>query len=182
MALFAWKEDTTIETRTGFLISQIKQVQGRVFQRLLASCGVEEFNGPQGHILYVLWQGDGVPIATLVQKTGLAKNTLTAMLARMDEAGLITRRPSETDRRQVLISLTDKARGLEERYEQVSQQMNRLFYRGMGQEDARVLDGLLARILANLEDCEKELKLTGKHQHKDDKGDKLHGKSKGKSG
>ena len=51
-----------METRTGFLISQIKQVQARVFQRLLLDIGVEEFNGPQGHILYVLWQKDEVPI------------------------------------------------------------------------------------------------------------------------
>jgi len=29
-------------------------VQGRVFERLLQACGVEEFNGPQGRILYVL--------------------------------------------------------------------------------------------------------------------------------
>ena len=78
-----------MESRTGFLISQIKQVQARIFQRLLQECGVEEFNGPQGHILYVLWQKDEVPIVELSQKTGLAKNTLTAMLGRMEEQGLI---------------------------------------------------------------------------------------------
>ena len=89
-----------METRTGFLITQIKQVQGRVFQRLLEDCGVEEFNGPQGRILYVLWQEDNVPIAALVRKTGLAKNTLTVMLARMEAAGLVTRRESPQDRRQ----------------------------------------------------------------------------------
>ena len=43
-----------METRTGFLITQIKQVQGRVFQRLLDACGVDAFNGAQGRILYVL--------------------------------------------------------------------------------------------------------------------------------
>ena len=69
-----------MESRTGFLISQIKQVQARIFQRLLQESGVEEFNGPQGRILYVLWQKDEVPIVELSQKTGLAKNTLTAML------------------------------------------------------------------------------------------------------
>lgn len=147
-----------METRTGFLITQIKQVQGRVFQRLLADCGVEEFNGPQGRILYVLWQEDGVPIAALVQKTGLAKNTLTAMLARMESTGLIARATSPADRRQVLVTLTDKARGLEGKYEEVSQEMNRLFYRGLSQEDANVLDGLLDRVLANLEDCEQKLR------------------------
>lgn len=134
-------------------------MQGRIFQRLLTECGVEEFNGPQGHLLYLLWQEDGVPIAQLVKRSGLAKNTLTAMLGRMEEAGLVTRTQSEEDRRQVIIRLTGRARGLEEKYNQVSQQMNRLFYRGLTQEDAGLLDGLLDRVLENLEACEKELKM-----------------------
>lgn len=139
-----------MQTRTGFLISQIKQLQGRVFQRLLTESGVEEFNGPQGHILYVLWQQDGVPIASLVQRTGLAKSTLTAMLSRMESAGLVTRGPGEQDGRQVMIRLTPRARGLQEKYDQVSEKMNSLFYKGMTQEDARDLDALLDRVLANL--------------------------------
>lgn len=141
-----------METRTGFLITQIKQMQGRVFQRLLAQSKVDEFNGPQGRILYVLWQEDGVPIARLVQQTGLAKSTLTSMLARMEDAGLITRGTSEQDGRQVIVGLTDKALGLREKYEQVSEEMNKLFYQGMTQEDATVLDGLLERVLANLQE------------------------------
>lgn len=51
-----------MDTRTGFLISQIKSVSGRLFERILQDCGVEEFNGAQGRILYVLWQADRVPI------------------------------------------------------------------------------------------------------------------------
>lgn len=141
-----------METRTGFLISQIKQVQGRIFQRLLSESGVEEFNGPQGRILYVLWQEDGIPIARLVRQTGLAKSTLTAMLARMEDSGLITRDNSSVDKRQVIISLTDKARRLQDKYEQVSEKMNQLFYRGMTQEDADILDGLLERVLANMQE------------------------------
>ncbi len=140
-----------METRTGFLITQIKQLQGRVFQRLLTESGVEEFNGPQGRILYVLWQEDGVPIARLVRETGLAKSTLTAMLSRMEEAGLITRGPGERDARQVIVKLTPRARGLREKYDRVSQQMNSLFYAGMTQQDASTLDGLLDRVLMNLQ-------------------------------
>lgn len=140
-----------METKTGFLISQVKQVQGRVFQRLLTESGVEEFNGPQGHILYVLWQEDSIPIAWLVQRTGLAKSTLTAMLARMEETGLIIRESSPEDKRQVIVSLTAKARELQAKYDEVSEQMNQLFYRGMTQEDANALDRLLCRVLENLQ-------------------------------
>ncbi len=147
------------------MISQIKQVQGRVFDRLLQGCGVEEFNGPQGRILYVLWQRDGVPIVELSQKTGLAKNTLTAMLGRMEENGLVTRCPSETDRRQSLIALTGKARGLKVKYDEVSQQMNALFFSDFAEAEIKELEGYLDRIVTNLEKVEKNLKQRNEHSH-----------------
>jgi len=133
-----------MESRTGFLISQIKQVQARIFQRLLQESGVEEFNGPQGRILYVL-----------SQKTGLAKNTLTAMLGRMEDSGLIMRKAAESDKRQSLISLTDKARDLQGKYDEVSQKMNEVFYKDFTQKEVTELDQYLDRILGNLEQSER---------------------------
>ena len=140
------------------MISQIKQVQGRIFQRLLSQCGVEEFNGAQGKLMYLLWQEDEVPIADLVRRSGLAKNTLTAMLARMEDGGLVVRRQDSGDRRQVIVSLTPQARALEKKYDEVSERMNQVFYRGLGQEDAEALDRLLDRVLGNLEAWERESK------------------------
>ena len=147
-----------MESRTGFLISQIKQVQSRIFQRLLQDCGVEEFNGPQGHILYVLWQKDEVPIVELSQKTGLAKNTLTAMLGRMEDAGLIERKTAESDKRQSLIVLTEKSRDLQQKYDEVSQKMNEVFYKGFSGDEVLMMDSYLDRILANLEQSERSAK------------------------
>lgn len=147
-----------MESRTGFLISQIKQVQSRIFQRLLQDCGVEEFNGPQGRILYVLWQKDEVPIVELSQKTGLAKNTLTAMLGRMEDAGLIERKTAESDKRQSLIVLTEKARDLQQKYDEVSQKMNEVFYKGFSGDEVLMMDSYLDRILANLEQSERSVK------------------------
>ncbi len=152
-----------MESRTGFLISQIKQVQSRIFQRLLQESGVEEFNGPQGHILYVLWQKDEVPIVELSQKTGLAKNTLTAMLGRMEEQGLIGRRSAEFDKRQSLIVLTEKARALQGKYDEVSRKMNEIFYRDFTEKEVEKIDQFLDRILLNLEQSERSPK-SGKEE------------------
>ena len=144
-----------MDTRTGFLISQIKSVSGRLFERILQDCGVEEFNGAQGRILYVLWQADRVPIVELSQKTGLAKNTLTSML---EESGLILREQSEEDRRQTIISLTDKARELEEKYDEVSERANLLFFKGFTPAEIAELECLLSKVLVNLERSENDLK------------------------
>ena len=145
-----------METRTGFLISQIKLAQRRIFQKLLQNCGVEDFNGPQGNILYVLWQKDTVPIVEIAEKTGLAKNTLTAMLDRMEENGLVFRKQSADDRRKALVCLTEKARGLEKDYNLVSQQMNDLFFRNFSEKEIDELEKYLGRIMENLQLAEKE--------------------------
>lgn len=145
-----------LETKTGFLISQIKLTQRRIFQKLLQSCGVEGFNGPQGNILYVLWQKDMVPIVEIAEKTGLAKNTLTVMLDRMEENGLACRKQSADDRRKTLVCLTEKARGFEQDYERVSRQMNDLFFRNFSEKEIRELEKYLDRIMENLQEAERE--------------------------
>ncbi len=141
-------------TQGGFLVTQIKQLQGRVFDRLLAQAGVDAFNGAQGRILYVLWQTDDVPISTLVQKTGLAKNTLTSMLARMEGCGLITRMADARDRRRCIVRLTGKARRLRGEYDRISERMNDLFYAGFTPDEIDALEHALRRIVQNLENAQ----------------------------
>jgi len=138
------------ETQGGFLISQIKQISGRIFEKLLANAGVEEFNGAQGRILYILWQEEGIPIVELSRKTGLAKTTLTSMLDRMEVAGLIVREFNQADRRQIRISLTEKARKLQNEYERVSIEMNGIYYDEFTKEEIIEFESTLRKILTNL--------------------------------
>lgn len=136
----------------GFLVTRIKQVSGRVLERILAERGVDAFNGPQGRILFVLWQKDGVPISELSRATGLAMTSLTSMIDRMEASGLVRRDRSDKDRRKVLIYLTDEARGLEKDYDEVSDEMNSIFYQGFSEAEMEQLDGYLQRVLSNIEE------------------------------
>ena len=137
--------------RGGFLVTRIKQVSGRLLERMLAAKGIDAFNGPQGRILFVLWQGDGIPISELSRQTGLATTSLTSMLDRMEALGLVRRERNNKDRRKVLIHLTEKARMLEGDYNEVSDEMNAIFYEGFSEEEAEQLDSYLNRVLANTE-------------------------------
>lgn len=49
-----------------------------------------------------------------------------------------------------IISLTEYAKSIQEQYEQVSQQMNTLFYEGFSEEEQRQFEQYLARILDTL--------------------------------
>lgn len=67
---------------------------------------------PQYLVLMVLWEHDGVPVSTISSQLLLNTNTLTPLLKRMEQSGLLVRKRSTEDERQVLISLTDKGRDL----------------------------------------------------------------------
>lgn len=142
------------QTRGGFLISQIKQIQGRIFEKLLKANEIDDFNGAQGRILFVLWQEDNLPIHQLSKKTSLAKTTLTSMLDRMERKGYIRRVYDPTDRRQIRIVLTEKAAVMNQRYQAVSAQMTGIFYRGFSEEEILRFEDTLDRILNNLKDYE----------------------------
>lgn len=139
-----------MNTNGGFLISKIKQIQGRVFGRLLTEAGIDEFNGAQGRILFVLWEQDGITATELSKRTGLAKTTLTSMLDRLEEIGHIRRTGSSSDRRAVKIVLTPQARGLKDKYEAVSEQMNEIFYRGFEENEVEAFEAYLGKVLENL--------------------------------
>lgn len=145
------------ETNGGFLISQIKQVSNRIFEKLLADAGVDTFNGAQGRILYVLWQEDDIPIVELSKKTGLAKTTLTSMLDRMEEAGLVLRIADQSDRRQIRIALTGKARSLSDSYDKLSSDMDEIFYNGFSVDEIVTFEETLRRVLENLNESETKL-------------------------
>lgn len=140
-----------MKSNGGFLISRIKAVSSRQFEKLLSASGIAEFNGAQGRILYVLWQEDSLPIVELSRKTGLAKNTLTSMLDRMEAAGHIRRIPTPSDRRQTLIVLTEQARALDKKYNEVSEIATQRFYKGFTEEEILQFEATLERILHNLE-------------------------------
>lgn len=139
-----------LKTNGGFLISKIKQIQGRVFEKMLIEHGISEFNGAQGRILFVLWEKDDIPIKELSQKTGLAKTTLTGMLDRLEGAGHIQRIFDPADRRAVRIRLTDNARNMREKYEAVSEEMNKVFYEGFSENEILDFENRLGKILENL--------------------------------
>ncbi len=135
-------------------MARIHQISGRIFAGRLRAAGIE-INPAQGRILFALWQKDGIPIQTLKERTSLEKSTLTSMLDRLEEAGLVRRRPSPQDRRQILIERTEKDRALERAYKTVSREMTGLYYRGFESGEIERFESYLRRVFENLDRTEK---------------------------
>lgn len=144
-----------METKGGFYITQIKQLQDRIFERLLAQNDIQ-ISGGQGRILFILWKSDHLTVSEISRQTSLAVNTVSIVVDGMVQKGILERNINPTNRRQTIISLTDYAKSLQSRYEEVSQQMNTLFYQGFSLEEQQQFEKYLDRILSTLTAAEKE--------------------------
>ncbi len=69
---------------------------------------------PQYLVLMVLWETDRQPVNTIAKRLCLETNTITPLLQRMEQQGLVTRVKGKEDSRQRIVCLTDNGKALEE--------------------------------------------------------------------
>lgn len=142
----------------GLYISRIRQINGRIMNKILSEKNISAFSGEQGRILHVLWEEDGISIKELSFKTGLTVSTLTTMIDRMEEANLIKRIPDKKDRRKILIKLTEYTNSLKGVYDEISQKMTDYSYDGFSENEIETMERLLKKMLDNVEKAERENK------------------------
>lgn len=70
---------------------------------------------PQYLVMLVLWERDGLTVRELGSRLQLDSGTLTPLLKRLEQAGLIGRRRRQSDEREVEITLTQAGHTLRER-------------------------------------------------------------------
>jgi len=69
---------------------------------------------PQYLVLMVLWENDSQPVNDIARRLLLETNTVTPLLQRMEKQGLVIRQRGKEDKRQQIVSLTEKGRDMEE--------------------------------------------------------------------
>lgn len=68
-----------------------------------------ELTFPQYLVLLALFDQDQVFIKNISERVGMSTGTLNPILNRLEKQGWIKREPSETDKRAVIITLTEKS-------------------------------------------------------------------------
>ncbi|MBU2539229.1 MAG: MarR family transcriptional regulator [Proteobacteria bacterium] len=67
---------------------------------------------PQMHTIEIVGHSGSLRMKDLAKKMGVTTGTLTVMIDRLEQQGLLKRTPHETDRRSYLIALTEKGQKL----------------------------------------------------------------------
>lgn len=98
-----------LDNQLCFALYAASNAMTRLYRDLLEPHGLTY---PQYLVMLVLWEQDGLGVKDIGARLHLDSGTLTPMLKRMAEAGLITRSRSAEDERQVAIELTAKGRAL----------------------------------------------------------------------
>ena len=82
---------------------------------------------PQYLVMMVLWEQDGQPVNDIAKRLVLNTNTVTPLLKRMEEEGLVTRKRAADDERKVIVSLTEKGMALEAQAARIPERMARAY-------------------------------------------------------
>ena len=103
--------DTKLDNQLCFALYSASNAVIRLYRPVLAPF---DLTYPQFLLLLALWQQDGVPMKTLSQRTRLDPGTITPIVKRLEEKGLLQRRPAPNDERAKWVVLTKAGQAVRE--------------------------------------------------------------------
>ncbi|QRR04095.1 MarR family transcriptional regulator [Dyadobacter sandarakinus] len=139
------EESLKLENQLCFPLYAASRLVTQCYQPVLDELGLTY---PQYLVLLVLWETDAVSVKVLSEKLYLQSNTLTPLLKRMQDAGLIDRVRSREDERSVIISLTSQGKQLREEAPRVGGRLAE--HLGISSGEAQQLHALLHKLIQNV--------------------------------
>jgi MarR family transcriptional regulator, organic hydroperoxide resistance regulator len=131
----------------GYRVKLLSQLQTRKFQEQLDPFGLTPFHWV---ILCCLWQEDGLAISSLSEQLQQVGGTLTGVLNRMEDRGLVLRQQDAQDRRICRIWLTDSGRSLQDTLPPIALTLREQTMKGFSEAECQQFSMLLDRATNNL--------------------------------
>jgi MarR family transcriptional regulator, organic hydroperoxide resistance regulator len=131
----------------GYRIKLLSQLATRKFQEKLEPYGLTPFHWV---VLCCLWEEDGLATCSIGEKLQQVGGTLTGVLDRMEERGLIRRERDRRDRRIWRIWLTQAGMELMEVLPPIAMEMREQFMQGIPEAERERFSELVDLAIANL--------------------------------
>ena len=100
-----------LENQICFRLYTAARLITQAYTPMLTALGITY---PQYLVLMVLWENDNQPVNDIARRLMLETNTVTPLLQRMEKLGIVSRKKGEQDKRQQIVSLTEKGKAMEE--------------------------------------------------------------------
>lgn len=143
--LAVWEEVLAPQS-LGYRIKLLSQLLARTFQERLEPFGLTPFHWV---VLCCLWQEDGLATSTLGERLQQVGGTLTGVLDRMEERGLVRRERDSRDRRIWRIWLTAAGKQLEEELPPIALEIREKAMAGISQTEQELFSKLIDQAIAN---------------------------------
>lgn len=137
-----------VKERAGFALAKVCKVHRANVGGLLAEHGLHV---GQEMVLVELWECDGLRGGELAARLGVEPPTVTKMLRRLEDCGLVERRPDPSDARSFRIYLTDRGRDLEGPVASCLDRAEEMLLAGLSEKERRTFYGLLVRVRSHLD-------------------------------
>jgi DNA-binding MarR family transcriptional regulator len=111
-----------LDSQLSFALYSASLAMTAVYRDLLAELDI---TFPQYLVMLVLWEQDGVRISDIGSRLHLDSATLTPLLRRLEQGGLVSRTRSADDERSVIVALTESGRALRARARTIPAEMDR---------------------------------------------------------
>jgi MarR family transcriptional regulator, organic hydroperoxide resistance regulator len=105
----------------------------------------------QNIVLEALWETDGLTPGELAARQGMSTPTVVQTATRMQEAGLLERRPDPADARLVRLYLTERGRSVEAAVKRARRNVARRATAALSADEEKALRAALAKIIGRLE-------------------------------
>lgn len=110
-----------LDNQLCFALYSASRAVTRAYGPLLADLGLTY---PQYVTMLALWEQDGpTTVGDLGSRLHLDSGTLTPLLKRLEQAGLVTRERDAQDERRVLVALTTAGRALRQRAQDIPRRL-----------------------------------------------------------
>lgn len=113
-------EQLKLENQLCFPVYATSRLITREYQPFLDRL---EITYPQYLVLIVLWENESIPVNDIAKKLILNTNTITPLLKRMEQQGLLLRKRSDKDERKVIVQLTEKGKILQEQAAEIPKEL-----------------------------------------------------------
>lgn len=113
-------EQLKLENQLCFPVYAASRLITRKYQPFLDEL---QITYPQYLVLMVLWENDCISVNEIAKKLILNTNTITPLLKRMEQQGLLNRKREDKDERKVIVQLTKKGMNLQEEASKIPEEL-----------------------------------------------------------
>lgn len=138
--------DVAIELNIGFLLGNSNRIKERLLDQYLQPANI---TASQAKVLFHIYRLSNMRQCDIGKKLGVDNSAVTRMIDRLEKKNLLQRLPSETDRREVLITLTEEGAELVSDVSELANAAIEELCSPLSTEETETLRTLLRKLIAN---------------------------------